>query len=153
MRLEANLQQGLASFVEAVESTGDARVGGWTVRECVEHVVLLETRYCDWIEAAEDILPAPDPDRELRMFLGIRNRLQPMETPAALWPEGRYRDLPEAIAAFREARARTLRIVRERGDGLYRLGVQHPYFGAVNGAELIQLIDGHTRRHAEQIAG
>jgi len=36
-------------------------------------------------------------------------------------------------------------------DDLYSIGATHPDFGALNGGEWIQLIDGHARRHADQI--
>jgi hypothetical protein len=34
---------------------------------------------------------------------------------------------------------------------LYSIGAKHPYFGNVNGVEIVRLIDGHASRHAEQI--
>jgi len=38
-----------------------------------------------------------------------------------------------------------------RLESLYSAGVNHPFFGRINAAELMHLIDGHARRHAEQV--
>ena len=48
-------------------------------------------------------------------------------------------------------RDRSVLLVEERGDALCSVCTKHPYFGELNGGELIQLIDGHARRHADQI--
>jgi hypothetical protein len=66
-------------------------------------------------------------------------------------PRGRFTNLDNALAEFNTARDRSLQFVREQGGLLYSIGAKHPFFGKLNGAELIQLIDGHASRHAAQI--
>jgi hypothetical protein len=77
--------------------------------------------------------------------------LTKVEAPDAVRPRGRFGTLDTALAEFQAVRDHSVQLVEERGDALYSIGAEHPYFGKVNGAELIQLIDGHARRHAEQI--
>jgi hypothetical protein len=66
-------------------------------------------------------------------------------------PAGRFETLEQALAEFQAARGRSLGIASEQGDALYLLATEHPRFGPVNGAELMIIIAGHARRHAEQI--
>jgi hypothetical protein len=151
------LEQGRLDFMDAVDgiSQEQARArptpGCWSVLECIEHVVIVEDRFLSWILDGSQIAPQPDSDKELRLFSTIRSRLTKFQAPEPVLPQGRYRTLEEAVAAFQAARDRSVQFVKDRGEPLYAIGAKHPYFGDVNGAEMIQLIDGHARRHAEQI--
>jgi hypothetical protein len=146
------LEAGRRDFLDAVrESDGSRATAGWSVLECIEHVILVEQRYFSWMEAGSAGAPPRDSDRELRLFAIARSRLEPREAPDALRPHGCFSSCGEAVAEFEAVRNRTIRFVEERGDALYAIGATHPYFGELNGAELVQLIDGHTRRHADQI--
>jgi hypothetical protein len=146
------LQAGRRDFLYAVAGQADIRPrSGWSVLECLEHVVAVEERHFAWLTSAEEIVSARDADKELRLFSIMRSRLNKVETPEAFVPRGRFATVEPAVAAFETARARMVEVVRAKGDAIYAVGVTHPYFGDVNGAELVQLADGHARRHAEQI--
>jgi hypothetical protein len=123
----------------------------WSVLECIEHVVAVEDRYLGWISDGASISPRRDLDKELRLFAIVRSRLTKIEAPEVVRPRGRFGSLDTALAEFEAVRVRSTQMVVERGESLYSIGARHPYFGEVNGAELIQLIDGHARRHADQI--
>lgn len=148
------LEAGRRSFLEAVAEVSPAlanrrpNLGSWTVLEVIEHVVLVESRYLSWLAEGEGDAPPRDGDNEMRLFLMIRNREEKRQAPDAVWPSGRFKSLEEAVAAFHEVRDRALAMV---DDSLHTLAVKHPFFGRVNGGELMQLIDGHARRHAEQV--
>lgn len=151
MRLVSVLEAGRRDFLEACSTAVTGREslpGSWTVLEIIEHVVTVEDRYLGWLADAFGGAPARDADNEMRLFLMIRNRQQKRQAADAVWPAGRYRTLAEAVAAFQEVRDRSVAAVDE---SLYTAAVQHPFFGLVNGGELMQLIDGHARRHAEQV--
>jgi hypothetical protein len=151
------LEQGRRDFLDATDgiSQEQARArptpGSWSVLECVEHVVIAEDRFLSWIANGLQIAPRPDSDKELRLFTTIRSRLTKFQAPEPVLPQGRCGTLEEAVGEFQAARDRSVRLVAECGEALYAIGAKHPYFGDVNGAELIQLIDGHARRHADQI--
>jgi hypothetical protein len=157
MHLVSALEHGGRDFVDAIQEAADTDgrrtppAGGWSAVEIVEHVVVFEERYLEWITNGSEPAPPRDHDRELRLFSRIRSRLQKLETPEIFLPCGRYGNLAQAMVGFQSARARTISRVHERGDRIYGVGVQHPYFGLVNGGELVQLMDGHARRHADQI--
>ena len=140
-----------AAGISAEQSSLRPNSGGWSVLECVEHVVTVEERYLSWLSEGKPAETARDTEKETRLFTIIRSRLRRVETPAALRPRGRFGTFPEALAAFESVRQGSLGLVAERGATLYSIGARHPYFGELNGVEWIQLIDGHARRHADQI--
>ena len=151
------LEQGRRDFLDATEGISKEHAcakpsfKGWSVLECIEHVVIVEDRYLSWILSGTDIAPRWDADKELRLFTTIRSRFTKFEAPELVSPRGCYATLEEAIAEFQAVRDRSVQMVRERGEELYAIGTRHPYFGEMNAAEMVQLIDGHARRHAEQI--
>lgn len=157
MRFAAFLEDGREELLAALRPYSEERAaerpgeGRWSVLECVEHIVAVEERHLRWLERARAIEPRRDDDRALRLFTTIRNRFDRVEAPEVLKPKGRFATLDEARTAFISVRARVVALVRERGEDLYALGAHHPFFGSVNGVELVQLIDGHARRHTEQI--
>jgi hypothetical protein len=157
MNLIGILEACRRDFLDAVREVYPAQalarpaIGSWSVLECIEHVVALEEHYLAWIEDGTAAAPQRDAAKETRLFMMIRSRLEKAEAPEPLRPRGRFASLPAAVAEFNAVRDRSVRTVQELGEGLYAVGVRHPYFGDVNGVELIHLIDGHTRRHADQI--
>ena len=157
MSLVSTLEAGRRDFLQAIstapESQADTRPApdAWSVLECIEHVIAVEERYLSWISGGTSVPPRRDPDKELRLFTIVRNRLSKVETANVYIPERRFASLSAAVREFNAVRDRTVRLALDDGDRLYAVGIEHPYFGSVNAVELIQMIDGHTRRHADQI--
>ena len=152
MSLVSLLEAGRSDFLEATSITENIRpLSGWSVLECIEHVVTVEQRHLEWIASAEEITPRRDSEKERRLFSIMRSRLTRLETPQRLLPRGRFTTVEAAVAAFQVVRTQSVATARECGAAIYALGVTHPYFGILNGAEVMQLVDGHARRHAEQI--
>jgi hypothetical protein len=157
MNLVSILEAGRRDFLDATADISSKQAsarpapGCWTVLECIEHVVIVEDRYLGWISNGTSITPQRNPDKELRLFTTIRSRLTKVEASEVVWPVGRFNLLAVALAEFTAVRDRSVQLVEERGESLYSIGARHPYFGELNGVELIQLIDGHARRHADQI--
>jgi hypothetical protein len=157
MGLVSILESGRRDFLEATreipleQASIRPAPNSWSALECVEHVIVVEDRYLEWIANGAEIHPRRNSDRELRLFTMIRNRLTKVACPPVFLPAGRFRAVDEALGEFNAARDRSVRLAEEHGDGLYSIGANHPFFGEVNGVELMQLIDGHARRHADQI--
>jgi hypothetical protein len=157
MSLHSILEAGRRDFVAAISEVPADRTsakpasGGWSVLECIEHVVTVENRYLEWLENGAEITPQRDSEKELRLLSIMRSRLNKVQTPDPMRPVGRFADLEASLAAFHAVRDRSVAIARAGGEALYAVGARHPFFGDVNGVELINMIDGHTRRHAEQI--
>jgi uncharacterized protein YjbI with pentapeptide repeats len=157
MALLEFLEAGRLDFREATKNVSAAQAtikpseGSWSVLDCVEHVVTVEDRFLGWIAEEKSVEPKPDTDKELRILSVMRSRLNKREAPEAVRPAGRFKDLTTALQEFEKVRDRTVEVLRERGDSLYSIGAKHRFFGDINGIELMHLIDGHARRHAEQI--
>jgi len=155
--LVAILEAGRRDFLDATrdisqeQSSSPPVLGIWSVLECIEHVVAVEGRYLDWISRGIPVTPHRDAEKELRLFTIIGSRLTKVEAPEAVRPRGRFKSLAAAVSGFQAVRDCSVQVVEERGEALYSIGVKHPYFGDLNAVELIQLIDGHARRHADQI--
>jgi hypothetical protein len=151
------LEKGRQDFLDATNKISPEQAvskpipNGWSVTECVEHVAAVEDRFLGFILSGTEIEPKRDFEKEMRIFTTVRSRLTKLEAPEVVRPCGRFATLPAALAEFHAARDRSIQLVKERGDRLYAIGATHPRFGALNGAELIQMIDGHARRHADQI--
>lgn len=156
MSLVSILEAGRRDFLQAVSTAPERQAGtrpapdAWSVLECIEHVIAVEVRYLSWISGGTTIPPRRDPDKELRLFTIVRNRLSRVETAKVYLPTGRFKALSAAVREFTAVRDRTVSLARDEGERL-AVGIEHPYFGSVNAVELIQMIDGHTRRHADQI--
>lgn len=153
MSLISILETGRRDFLEASEGlSADVRPpSGWSVLECIEHVIMAEERYLLWLKEGRRVAPERDSERELRLFSMMRSRLTKVQTPEPFVPKGRFASLDAARAGFNEIRDRSVQSVRDLGDEIYSVSARHPRFGDMNGAELVQLMDGHARRHAEQI--
>jgi uncharacterized protein YjbI with pentapeptide repeats len=155
--LVAILEAGRLDFLDAVRDITPEQASTrpapecWSVLECIEHVVTVESRYLDWICGGTVIAPRRNAERELRLFMIVRSRLTKVETPDVFRPQGRFETLAAALAEFRTVRDRSVQVVQESGQWVYSIGAKHPYFGNLNGVELVHLIDGHARRHADQI--
>jgi uncharacterized damage-inducible protein DinB len=157
MGLISILEAGRRDFLEAARNVSPEQASGkptpksWSVLECIEHVVVVEDRFLGWISNGTAIAPQRSEEKEIRLFTTIRNRMTRVQAPEAVHPQGRFETLAAALAEFEAVRDRSVQVVQERGDLLYSIGVTHSRFGNMNGAELIHVIDGHARRHAEQI--
>ena len=124
----------------------------WSVLECMEHIATVEDRFLGWIlNGREGGGPERSWERQTKLFSMVTDRSTKVQAPEAVVPTGRFASLEEAIDAFTTARARTIDLHEKFGQDLYQIGATHPRFGDVNGADVMHLIAGHARRHADQI--
>jgi putative hydrolase of the HAD superfamily len=146
MSLVSILEAGRRDFLEATAGiTSDIRPrSGWSVFECIEHVIMAEERYLSWLAEGKPIAPQRDSDKELRLFSMMRSRLTKVQTPEPFRPKGRFVSLAEALTEFGSVRDRSVHAVRDLADNIYCVAATHPRFGEMNGAELVQLMDGHA---------
>ena len=153
------LESSRQDFLAAFESVSDERAAAkpdparWSALECAEHVIIVEERFLGWLETAQRTdIAQPDAGKESGLFTRIQDRSTRVQAPESVHPTGRYRTVEEARALFNAIRDRSIQMAREQGAGLYLLNTdQHRRFGPMNGAELMHVIAGHSRRHAAQI--
>ncbi len=153
-----NLERSRQEFMDAVTGLTEAQAKArpdperWSVLDCVEHVTSVEERFQGWLEAAEKLdAPRVDKEKEWGLMARIPDRSVRVKAPEAVVPAGRFQTLQEAIDQFNAGRARSIRFAEDHCDELYSLAAAHPRWGPVNGVELLIIIAGHARRHAEQI--
>ena len=151
------LESGRKDFLDAVEGLTEAAsqlkpaTDRWCVLECIEHVVTVEERFQGWLQNGSGTPSVRNPENETRLFAMLTDRTTRVSAPEAVVPSGRYHSLAEALDSFNAARERSLSIVKEREATLYSIGAKHHRFGELNGVEVVNLMAGHARRHAEQI--
>jgi hypothetical protein len=152
--LERSRQEFIAALAGLSESQAKVRPDPerWSVLDCVEHVATVEERFLGWLEAAEKLdAPRVDKEKEAGFTTRIPDRSIRVKAPDAVLPVGRFTSLAEAVEQFNAGRTRCIQFADDRSDDLYCLASAHPRFGPVNGVELLIIIAGHSRRHAEQI--
>lgn len=152
--LERSRDEFLASVAGLSEAQAKLRPDPerWSVLDCVEHVAFVEDRFLGWLQKAEKLsAPRVDKQNESRLMQGVPDRSTRVKAPEAVVPTGRFPTLAQALDAFKTQRARSLQAAENPTHDLYCLAAEHPRFGPVNGVELLIIIAGHARRHAEQI--
>jgi hypothetical protein len=126
--------------------------GRWSVIQCVEHIVLAETRFLGWLEnPVADPAPPVDHQKEAKLLMGVASRETRVNAPDPVQPTGRFATLTDALEHFDAIRAKTIAFAEKQGAGLYSLAAKHAFFGPVNGAEVMCLMAAHSRRHAAQM--
>ena len=152
------LEQSRIAFQQAVEAVPAERAlhrpaaEAWNPLEITEHVAVTEMGMFRMLGAAEpDENAREDRDREAIFTQRIVSREKAVSAPDRVKPTGRFATLGEALAQFDQARQNTLEFARETEQDLFRVSAQHPFFGAINGYELLIVMAGHARRHAAQI--
>jgi hypothetical protein len=158
MELLPLLEDSRAFFVETVSAVPETEAArrltpeAWSIAGIVEHIVLTENALLKRFDAAEKSVESlRNPEREAQMMAGLRNRSNRISAPERAWPAGRFDTLAEALRQFSAAREKTVRFACEHEPELYYLRVAHPFFGMVNGAEMLAIIASHSSRHADQI--
>ncbi len=152
------LEDSRAEFIAAAAELAELQAktspapGRWSVLECVEHVVVAESRFSVWLQnPIPEPAPPMDKAKESTILSRVAGRATAVQAPEPVRPTGRFATLAEALAEFGTIRASTIRFAESQGAGLYTLAAKHPFLGVCNGAELMVLIAAHSRRHAAQI--
>jgi hypothetical protein len=152
--LERSRQEFLATLAGLSDSQAKTRPAPerWSVLDCVEHVTMVEDRFLGFLQKAEkQDSPSMDKEKEAGLMASVPNRATRIQAPEAVWPQGRFETLAQAIEKFNSERGRSIQFAEEHCDDLYSLASAHPRLGPMNGVEFLILIAAHARRHAEQI--
>lgn len=132
MSLVSILEAGRRDFLQAISAVPERQAGtrpapdAWSALECIEHVIAVEERYLSWISSGTHNSPRRDPDKELRLFTIVRNRLSKVETANVYLPAGRFKALSAAVKEFNAVRDRTVRLAAGEGARLYAVAIEHP---------------------------
>jgi hypothetical protein len=157
-QLLVSLDAGRGELLAAIEGMTDEQAavkpegGGWSVLDCLEHVAIVETLSLRRLTTQSVELPQEaSREREPVLYARIATRNGKVEAPELVQPKGRYTTISDAVGAFLDARARTLKWLENCDFDLRRRSVEHPALGAVSAFEFVIIMAAHTARHARQI--
>jgi hypothetical protein len=159
------LDESLAAVQASAESVPPALRGRrpaperWSVAEVLEHLALVEHLFTERIggriAAARSRLAAEARERTPlppRIAAMMASRAQTRNAPDQVIPTGRM-DAETALVALRQAHAGFRAALRDAsGLALSTVTYEHPFFGTLNAYQWAELMAGHERRHAAQIA-
>ena len=128
--------------------------GGWSILECLEHIVQSEQFLLTRLHAAK-LFPEPfeKSRRAAKIAALAADRSRPIEAPSKVHPHGRFAALNEALAAFDSTRAEVVHYVQQSNNNLCCWITDHPLIpGPVTCYETLIMMAAHPARHAQQIA-
>lgn len=135
------------------EQSAQARLNedSWSILEIAEHVAVAEHGMSRALELApEGVAATPDAEFEARLRSLGTDRTKKTESPDAAKPKGRWKSLAEALQAFRASRAKSMAMVQSVPNLRMRSSL-HPFFGKLDGYQLVLIMAQHCERHALQI--
>ena len=159
LELFEQLKAGRVALGDAVAGVDEATAvlkpasGGWSILECVEHVVVTERYLLSRLQAATVAdKPFEKWKREAKIAALAADRSRTIEAPPQAHPHGHYKALAEALAAFDATRAEVMRWVESCNNDLRCMMTDHILIeGPVTCAEMLVMIAAHPKRHAQQI--
>jgi hypothetical protein len=132
--------------------------GRWSIAEIVEHVALVELRTLDLVVNKLPLAPPPSEGkvtglaRFTRLDAVIPTREQRRVTaPEALVPKGTWPDPDASMAAFLDARARSVAAAAAVGDETLAHVFPHRLLGEFDAEEWLYFTAVHTARHTAQV--
>jgi hypothetical protein len=152
------LNAGRDELLAAVEGLTDEQSakrpveGAWSPLECVEHVATVETLFLRRLQTQSvDVPEEMSREREPVLYARIATRDRKINGPEIAQPKGRFSTVGEAVEAFQQARAHTLKWLDECPYDLRRRAAEHPALGPGSVYEMVLILAAHAARHAAQI--
>lgn len=127
--------------------------GSWSVLDTVEHLTVAETLMLKLITTSRRPKASAIPNREEIFLHRMTDRSRKLQAPEAGSPTGRFTNLAEAAARFRESRQKIMEFVASNTEDLRATEVTHPHpaAGVVSTHEMVIIMAKHAERHALQI--
>ena len=130
----------------------------WSVGETAEHIVLAEGLLFSKLEEAMANTPNPDWEAKTAGKTEFIERVMPdrshkAQAPEPIQPHEKWTS-SETIARYKEARARTRKVIDDTDAPLKSHTCEHPaaVFGTLNAYQWLIYIPLHNIRHNQQIA-
>ncbi len=128
----------------------------WSIAQCLEHVIRVESRMLGVIEAKVQESAPGDPSAEVRakdsaVFAAVPDRAQRRQAPEPVRPTGQWADALTLLAEFEATRGRSLKFAAETEADLRRYFHKHGGFGDLDCYQWLILLGLHSERHARQM--
>jgi uncharacterized damage-inducible protein DinB len=128
--------------------------GSWSVGECIEHIIVVESFVLSSMEKA--VQGAADPSksnahqgRDEALLQKIASRATRVQGPERLAPTGRWPH-DQLLGEFEAARKRTSGFIASTNAQLRQYFFPHPMFGDLDCYQWLLLIGAHGERHRAQ---
>ena len=147
---------------QAVAGLSDAQINykpaadRWSVADCAEHIVLVESSIFQRILAGMDKPNDPDRRAEIKVsdvdvIKAVRTRTVQIPAPDPFVPTGRFGSLRAAMAAFDEHRETAIAYAETVTDDLRTHYFTHFRLGTLDAYQALLLLASHGERHRKQI--
>lgn len=130
--------------------------GRWSIGDCLEHVLRVESRVVAMVEKKLEEPPAnPAPesfrDKDSLILRAVPDRTERRQAPEHARPNGQWPHAGNLLAEFEKVRAHSARFVAETKADLRNYTNPHGAFGELDCYQWLLLLGLHSERHARQI--
>lgn len=128
----------------------------WSAAECIKHIAASETSLWNMVKATleKEANPADRANIKItdeELVKGVKDRSNKAKTSGEMEPANTsYKTTEEALAAFKDSRAKLIAFVTSTNADLRNHVLTTP-MGAYDAYQFILLIGAHSNRHAQQI--
>jgi DinB superfamily len=147
---------------QAIAGLSDEQLGykpvadRWSVAECAEHIVLVETGIFGRIRSGMDAPAEPERRAEIRIgdvdvIKAIRTRSVQVPAPAPFVPTGHFGNIVATMAAFDEQREAAITYAQTVTADLRTHYFVHFRLGTLDAYQALLLLASHGERHRKQI--
>lgn len=151
-----------AALHQAIAGLSDAQINyksapdRWSVADCAEHIVLVETSIFQRIVAGMDTPADPARRAEIKVsdvdvIKSVRTRTVPIPAPDPFLPTGRFNTITAAMAAFDAQRETAIAYVETVTGDLRSHFFHHFRLGTLDTYQALLLLASHGERHRKQI--
>ncbi len=128
----------------------------WSVAECAEHIVLVESGIFGRVRAGMDEPANPDRRAEIKVsdvdvIKAVRTRTVPVPAPEPFVPTGRFGSIGATMAAFDARREAAIAYAETVTGDLRTHYFIHFRLGTLDAYQTLLLIASHGERHRKQI--
>ena len=143
----------LAAMAEIPEGVVSAKpdANSWSAIELAEHIAVAEHGMFRLIEMGAPKTTPVQFDRDAWVREFVPNRSKKAQAPERSHPKGRWKTIPEATEAFKQARTRSIEFAENPVNDLRRIEVGHPLFGPLDAHQMLMVMSGHVERHLKQL--
>jgi uncharacterized damage-inducible protein DinB len=128
----------------------------WSVEDCLEHLILVETRVTDSMERVLKSPPEPDKaatvvGKERRILKAVPDRRTRVKAPESVAPAHRWPGFDELLGEFLKTRERSIQFASNTQADLRSHFFPHMVFGDLDCYQWLVFLSVHTERRVLQI--
>ncbi len=127
----------------------------WSIRDCAEHVVMVETavarRVGSFCEREPEAFDESKSHLKDQLVLRAADRSTKVQAPPTMAPSGRYPSCEAMLSDFRKTHSQLLKIANDFPEWLRGRFTEHMVFKKLDGYQWLLVSSCHTMRHTAQI--